>query len=167
MPSRHLPKRRSGFIIGVGIGPGFTSYSAAPDRQSKAGLAVDFHIGGVIGDSFELFFVEKFNVFGSDVTTIDLVGSGFAGIGFAYPLNPDFSITGGLGLGVWFQSTTVGTVTATNTEAEGIGLMGGGRYQLSESGRWMLNFDIMYGEARNITDFNAWGLQATINVVSH
>ena len=161
--------QRSGFIIGVGLGPGYSSYSApgALDRVSKAGLAIDFHIGGVIGDSFELFFVEKLNAFGSDVTTIDLTGSGFAGIGFAYPLNPDFSITGGLGLGVWIQSTTIGTVTVTNTEMEGIGLMGGGRYQLSESGRWMLNFDIMYGEARDITDWNAWGLQATINVVSH
>ena len=159
--------QRNGFIIGVGLGPGFTSYSGSPDRGSKAGLGFDFHIGGVIGDSFELFYVSKANFFGSDVTTIDLVGSGVSGLGFAYPLNPDFSITGGLGFGVWVQTTTVGTATVTNTESEEIGLLVGGRYQLSESGRWMLNFDIIYGEARNITDFNAWGLQATINVVSH
>ena len=43
--------------------------------------------------------------------------------------------------------------------------LGGGRYQLGESGRWMLNFDIMYG--RPVTDFNAFGVQVTINVVSH
>ena len=154
--------QRSGFIIGVGLGPGFTSYSAFPDRQSKAGLAIDFHIGGVIGDSFELFYVYKGNVFGSDATGVSNMASGVSGLGFAYPLNPDFSITGALGLGVWLVTRDSGTQT---TESEGVGLLGGGRYQLSESGRWMLNFDIMYG--RPMTDFNAFGAQVTINVVSH
>ena len=82
-------------------------------------------------------------------------------IGFAYPLNPDFSITGGIGVGVWVE----GRSATTTTDSDGIGLLGGGRYQLSESGRWMLNFDIMYG--RPMTDFNTFGAQATINVVSH
>ena len=87
-----------------------------------------------------------------------------SGLGFAYPLNPDFSITGALGLGVWVVTRDTGSQT---TESEGVGLMGGGRYQLSESGRWMLHFDIMYGQPREIADFNAWGVQATINVMSH
>ena len=94
--------QRSGFLIGFGLGPGFTSYSApaALDRVSKAGVAFDFHIGGVVGDSFELFYAAKGNVFGSDVLAIDNLASGVNVIGFAYPLNPDFSITGGIGLGV-------------------------------------------------------------------
>ena len=155
--------QRSGFIIGIGLGPGFTSYSApgAIDRVSKSGLAFDFHIGGVVGDSFELFYAAKANIFGSDVLAIDQLASGVNVIGFAYPLNPDFSITGGIGLGVWVESRS-GTTT---NDGDGLGLLGGGRYQLGESGRWMLNFDIMYGEAE--TDRNAFGLQATINVVSH
>ena len=111
--------QRSGFLIGVGLGPGFTSYTAFPDRESKAGLAVDFHIGGVIGDSFELFFVSKGNVFGSDATGVSNMASGVSGLGFAYPLNPDFSITGALGVGVWIVTRDNGTQTQDN---DGIGL---------------------------------------------
>ena len=123
-------------------------------------MAFDFHIGGVIGDSFELFYVSKGNIFGSDAPGVSNIGSAVSGLGFAYPLNPDFSITGAIGVGVWLETRDSGTQTQEN---EGIGLMGGGRYQLSESGRWMLAFDIMYAEPRDLTDFNAWGVQATIN----
>ena len=55
--------QRSGFIIGVGLGPGLVSHTSVPDRESKYGLAIDFHMGGVIGDSFELYFVFKGTVF--------------------------------------------------------------------------------------------------------
>ncbi len=47
--------QRSGFIIGFGLGPGLASYTASSstDRQNERGVATDFHIGGVIGDSIE------------------------------------------------------------------------------------------------------------------
>ena len=154
--------QRSGFIIGIGIGlgPGYTSYSAVPDRVSKTGVAFDFHIGGVV-DEFELFYAAKANIFGSDVSAIDQLASGVNVIGFAYPLTPEFSITGGIGLGVWVESRS----SVTTNDSDGIGLLGGGRYQLGDSGRWMLNFDMMYGKP--MTNLNAFGAQVTINVVSH
>jgi hypothetical protein len=156
--------QRSGFIIGFGLGPGLASYSSVPDRESKIGVAFDFHIGGVIGDSFELYYVSKGTVFGSDLVGVDVIGSGVGGLGFGYWLNPKFSINGAIGFGTWVESRSSTTVT----EADGVGFLAGGRYLLSESGRWGLGFDITYGKPfGGDVDFNALGVQATINVLSH
>ncbi len=157
--------QRSGFIIGVGLGPGLTSFSSAPNRESRIGWAIDFHIGGVIGDSFELYFVTKATFFGSDLVGVDRIGSGVGGLGFSYPLNPKFSINGGIGLGRWMEFYSNG---GSDSLADGVGLWAGGRYLLSESERWALGFDIMYGKPfGNDVDFNALGVQFTINVLSH
>ena len=156
--------QRSGFIIGFGLGPGLTSFSSVPDRESKIGVAFDFHIGGVIGDSFELYYVQKATIFSFDLVGVDAIGSGVGGLGFSYPLNPKFSINGGIGTGTWVEVSSGGTTTAS----DGVGFLAGGRYQLSESGRWGLGFDIMYGEPfGGDVDFNALGVQFTINVLSH
>jgi len=157
--------QRSGFIIGFGLGPGLTSFSSAPDRESRIGWAMDFHIGGVIGDSFELYFVTKATFFESDLAGVARIGSGVGGLGFSYPLNPKFSINGGIGLGQWMEFYSNG---GSDGLADGVGLWAGGRYLLSESERWALGFDIMYGKPfGNDVDFNALGVQFTINVLSH
>jgi hypothetical protein len=162
--ARPAEAQRSGFIIGFGIGPGWSSYTSTPDRESRIGVAFDFHIGGVIGDSFELYYVSKATIFSSDVVDVDNIGSGVGGLGFSYPLNPRFSINGGIGFGTWVESGSFGT----SVESDGVGFLAGGRYLLSESGRWGLGFDIMYGKPfGGDVDFNAWGVQATINVLSH
>jgi len=124
-------------------------------------VATDFHIGGVIGDSFELYYVNKVVFFGTDA--VNIVGTGVNGIGFAYPLNPDFAITGSVG--VWNE---IDTDLVASDSYTGLGLLAGGRYQLNESGRWMLNFDIMYAKPGDDSlDYSVLGLQATINVMSH
>ena len=53
--ARPAEAQRSGFIIGGGFGLGQVTYSSVPDRESKVGVAANFHIGGVIEDSFELY----------------------------------------------------------------------------------------------------------------
>ena len=162
--ARPAEAQRSGFIIGFGLGPGLTSFSSVPDRESKIGVAFDFHIGGVIGDSFELYYVQKGNIFGSDVSGVDNVGSGVAGLGASYPLSPKLYINGAIGFGWWIESSSGATATAT----DGIGFLAGGRYQLTESGRWGLGFDIMYGKPfGGDVDFSTFGVQFTINVLSH
>ena len=97
--------QRSGFIIG--LGPGLASYTGSSpepfssDRENHWGVATDFHIGGVIGDSFELYFMSKM-IFINDMGT-GIVATGVNGVGFTYPLNPDFYINGGLGVGLWAE----------------------------------------------------------------
>jgi hypothetical protein len=145
--------QRSGFIIGFGLGPGLVG----GDIDAKFGLAYDFHIGGVIGD-VELAYVNKVMITGNEF--VDAVVTGVSGVGVAYPLNSDFAITGAVGVGVY-------SIIDSDFDSDGLtglGLLAGGRYKLNESGRWMLNFDIMYA---NPGDLSLWGAQVTINVMSH
>ncbi len=166
--ARPAEAQRSGFIIGFGLGPGtgfglepdLASYPWVPDRESKIGVAIDFHIGGVIGDSFELYYVQKGTIISTDVVDVS-IGSGMVGLGFSYPLNPKFSINGGIGFALWME---LGPNAPIN-HADGLGLVGGVRYKLNESGRWGLGFDITYAEP--FPDFSALGAQFTINVLSH
>ena len=154
--------QRSGFIIGFGLGPGLVLYSSVPDRESKIGMALDFHIGGVIGDSFELYYVHKGTLFRTDEVGVDFIGLGMNGLGFAYPLNPEFTINGGIGMG---RRDRLRGGNVDSDESGGLGLVGGVRYKLSESGRWGLCFDITYG--RPSPGFNTLGAQFTISVLSH
>ena len=149
--------QRSGFIIGFGLGLGVVG----GDLDTKLGVGSDFHIGGVI-DSVELFYVNKVIFSGGDF--VDVVVTGVSGVGVAYPLNPDFAVTGAIGIGV-FQEIDDGSTPSLI----GTGLLAGGRYKLNESGRWMLNFDIYYANPgdENFGALSIWGLQATINVMSH
>ena len=163
--------QRSGFIIGLGLGPGLASYTASSgsvslDRENKLGVATDFHIGGVIGDSFELYYVNKW-IFLHTTDRVAIVATGVSGVGFTYPLNPDFSISGGIGVGVWKEIWDEDPPLRMETYT-GLGLLAGGRYQLSESGRWMLNFDIMYAKpGDDVLDRNVLGVQFTISAMSH
>jgi len=155
--------KRLKFIIGFGVGPGLVSYTSSSrvgstDRENNRGVATAFHIGGVIGDSFELYYMNKLIFWGS------LRWTGVHGVGATYPLNSDFSINGGIGSGLWEEIDFEHGAPSYS----GLGLLAGGRYQLNESGRWMLNLDIMYTKMGNdsfISD--VLGAQLTINAMSH
>ena len=162
--ARPAEAQRRGFIVGVGLGLGTVSYSAAPDRERKGGLAIDFHIGGAIGDSFELYYVHKGTVFVSDQVGVERFGSGVNGLGLSYLLNSKFSINGGIGFGNWAEFRS----NSSTFWADGVGFLAGGRYLLGESERWALGFDITYGKPfGDSVDFNALGVQFTFNVLSH
>ncbi len=155
--------QRSGFIVGFGLGPGWASYGTIQDREPISGIAFDFHIGGVIGDSFELYYVRK-GIFFDGEAVGEINGFGVGGIGFGYWLNPRFSINGAIGPGWWIDGSS-----GTTTTSEGLGgFSAGGRYLLSESGRWGLGFDLTYSKPfDNDVDFDALGVQFTFNVLSH
>ena len=165
--------QRSGFIIGFGLGPGLASYTGSSpepfssDRENHWGVATDFHIGGVIGDSFELYFMSKM-IFINDMGT-GIVATGVNGVGFTYPLNPDFYINGGLGVGLWAEIEPFDLQLFSNSAPPefytGFGLVAGGGYRLSE--RWVLDFDIMYARPGDDSkDISMLGAQLTINVLS-
>ena len=161
--------QRSGFIMGFGIGPGVVSYTSTPSggsssaRSTDTGLAVDFHIGVVVGDSFELYYMSKLIFFDSVVPILFGAATGMNGVGVTYPLNPDFSISGGIGVGLWAD---VETPFDSLDRFTGLGLVAGGGYQLSP--RWALHLDLMYTDpGNNSLDYSVVGPQLTINIVSH
>ena len=165
--------QRSGFIIGFGLGPGY--YSVSPEGGSsdgKAGLGADFHIGGAFGSGIELYLFEKFVTSGSDVGGIDTQSTGVVGVGMAVPVSDRFYVHGGVGTGIWAESASASagsvSVSAFSVEESGLGLVGGGRYELSESGRWMLNFDVVYEEEPiSGSGASVLAFQVTINIMSH
>jgi len=154
--------QRSGFIVGFGLGPGYNRQSYSGSSGSQTGVAMDFHLGGVVGNGLEIYWMQKATYSGSEDSNISLVASGVGGIGFAYPVTPKVYLHGGIGRGVLIEVEEGGTQTV---DSEGLGLVGGGRYELDESGRWMLNLDVMYGKPSS--GLNVLGLQLTINVMSH
>lgn len=46
--------QRAGFIIGIGVGPGFASLPGSPERSSKVGVATDFKIGYAPSESWAI-----------------------------------------------------------------------------------------------------------------
>ena len=146
--------QRSGFVVGFGLGPGHYSVSQAGVNTGTTGLGFDFHIGGVVGSGVEILHFQK------GVVSTD--GTGVSGVGVALPVGPKFDVHAGVGLGIWLDDSS-GT-----TEANGLGLLAGGRSHLNESGRWMLNFDVMYAaEPMAGTDASVFCFAATINIMSH
>lgn len=161
--------QRSGFIIGFGAGIGRPSWTASSpfvvgstDRESKVGVATDFKIGAVIGDLFQLYYVNKVIFFSA--ANVDLIATGMSGIGFTYPLpsSPDFYFNGGIGIGVW---TELDFEAATTESISGLGLLAGVGYHLNEL--WMLDFDVMYGKPGDDTvTLNTLSASLTINILS-
>ena len=158
--------QRSGFIMGFGIGPGVVSYTSTPSggsssaRSTEFSVATDFHVGGVIGDSFELYFMLKLIFF--DLKKSGLIG-GIGGVGITYPLSPDFSVSGGIGSA---SLQPLNIFSNRKSYTEGLGLVAGGGYHLNQ--RWVLGFDIIYtNPGDEVKAFSVWGVGLTINIVSH
>ncbi len=160
--------QRSGFIIGFGLGPGVVFYQESTefsvrDGQSRAGVAADFHIGGVVGESFQLYYMNKMTFFGGEAEDFNVTG--VSGLGFTYPLNPDFSINAGVGIHIHFWSQIVGDQVSTISYS-GLGLVAGGGYHLNQ--RWVLGFDMMYGKPGDDSgSTRVLGAKLSINILSH
>ena len=141
--------QQTGLVFGFGLGPAVVSYRGSstgppfPDRATEFGVATDFHIGGVIGDSNELYFMS--NVIFIQDARVGFGATGVIGVGFTYPLNPEFYISGGVGVGLWAEIDGAIFSNAAPPESyTGLGLVAGGGYRLSE--RWVLDFDVMYAK---------------------
>ncbi len=161
--------QRSGFIIGFGLGPGEAFYEESTefrtsDGQSRTGVATDFHIGGVVGDSFQLYYMSKLIFFGGMAQDFDVTG--LTGLGFTIPLNPDFYVNGGVGIHIHWWSQSEGDAVF-NDRYSGLGLVAGGGYHLSQ--RWVVDFDMMYGrpgDAETARSTRVLGAKVSINVLS-
>ncbi len=161
--------QRRGLVVGIGLGPGVASYTGSapgplfPDRATEIGVATDFHIGGVIGDSSELYLMSKV-MFVWD-TRVGFLATGVVGVGFTYPLNPDFYINFGVGVGLWSEIDVDLEIFSNASPPEshtGLGLVAGGGYYLSE--RWVLDLDIMYASPSDDSlDISLLGIALSVN----
>lgn len=113
--------QRKGFLLGFGIGPGFTSFtqrvaasdpswggtvSLVSDRENKPGVMTDFKIGYAPDDYWAIYYTSKVSWFGMENALGDNVtvanGLGAAGITYWFqPHYPSPFVAGGVGFSTW------------------------------------------------------------------
>ena len=122
------------------------------------------YVGGVVGDSNELYLMSNM-VFIQD-RRVGFGATGVIGVGFTYPVNPEFYISVGVGVGLWLEID--GAILGNQAPAErytGLGLVAGGGYRFS--GRWVLDFDVMYAKpGDNSLDISVVGAELSVNFLN-
>jgi len=142
--------QRKGFIIGFGVGPGVTT----GDVDSKVGLAMDFKIGAMLGESVQLHYSGKSNllIYGEDV-----VLSSLGGLGVTYQMASGFNINGTAGLATWTRADS-----HSSNGSAGFGLGAGVGYEFAA--HWVLNLGGTWGI---LDDRHIINIAATISILSH
>lgn len=177
-----LSAQRSGFIIGFGIGPGFTSFregsfeTGEEERVSKLGLATDFKIGAQVSESVQVYYVNRVQFFGGADqdnlilhSGVDFVTTGLSGLGVTYILpTAPVHLSGAIGIAAWSQLSTGNRTTESGT---GLGLTGGVGYEFADL--WLLDFAVQYGTPSidlgfgEHWDLNVLQMRAGISILSH
>ena len=146
-----LQAQRRGFIIGGGLGPGTTS----GDLDTKIGITTEFKIGGMIGQSIQLYYANRVNWTDSDFGDVQLTGVG--GLGVTYQMENQFRINGLVGL-----ASRVVFLGGDTSADNGFGFGAGVGYEFAK--HWIVGLDGSYGR---ISGENLFNVALTINVLSH
>lgn len=162
--------QRKGFLLGIGIGPGLTSYtqkvtvqmvSVESDRENTAGVMTDFKIGYAPDNSWAIYYTSKVswfgmtNALGNDVT----IANGLGAVAVSYWFNqqaPSPFIAGGIGFSTWslpFEDNPPDTWM-------GAGLFAGGGYEFSR--HWSVEGYLSWGKPED----KVYGIEVSSNVLS-
>lgn len=167
--------QRQGFILGFGIGPGFTSFTQKiaifeSDRETKGAIMTDFKIGYAPHNFLEIYYTSKVswfgleNVYGNNVTIAN--GLGAAGVSYFFrPEAPSPFISGGLGFSTWATPFEEGTETWS-----GLGIFVGGGYEFAR--HWRVEGYLSWGKPTHKKfgvemSSNALSFMCTINVLGY
>jgi len=153
VPAGAFDGKRKGFVLGVGLGPGVSSYtqelsvsglgSATSNRETKVGVSTDFRIGFGPTEQVLVVYDNKVNwipfdnALGNHVTIAD----GISSLAVSYYLAqsaPCGFLTGGLGAAGWstpFESNSSSSV--------GFGMFVGGGYEFTKL--WNLEGSLGFG----------------------
>ena len=149
---------RKGFIIGFGVGPGYTSFTQTvknvttgfdetSDTENSFSFATDFKIGGGITDQFLLYYVNRVTWFGMENALNEnvTIANGVGGVGVSYYLEttaPAFYFLGSIGLSTWmtpFEDESSNWV--------GFGVSGGVGYEFAA--HWGVEATVNYGNPKD------------------
>lgn len=149
---------RKGFILGFGVGPGYTSFTQTveipaidfdetSDRENSFSFATDFKIGGGITDQFLLYYVNRVTWFGMENALDEnvTIANGIGGVGVSYYIQttaPSLYFLGSIGLSTWM----------TPFEDEignwlGFGVSGGVGYEFAA--HWGVEATVNYGNPKD------------------
>ncbi len=165
--------KRKGFILGFGIGPGFTSFTQKlagydyyygwmeieSDRETKVGIMTDFKIGYAPTDFYEIYYTSKVSWFGMESVGGDVtITNGLGALGTTYyfkPVAPSPFIAGGIGFSTWsapFESNTDTWI--------GFGLFAGAGYEFTR--HLNAELDLIWGKPGK----TEYGIEASTNALS-
>jgi hypothetical protein len=154
-------KERKGFILGMGLGPGFSSYTKITDslgtqiysdKQNKIGVFTDFKLGYAPNDHLMIYWMSKVAWSGrTDTLQQDTssreeditVATGIGGLGVTYFFNaksPSLFVTVGAGFTGWsypFEDRDFWT---------GIGVTGGVGWEFRPN--WVLEASFLWGKPK-------------------
>lgn len=165
--------QRQGFILGIGAGPGLTSFtqtldlgswpgggSETTDRENKFGLQTDFKIGYAPSNTFQVYYSNKVSWFGIENALGEdvIITSGVMGVGASYYLSPEapsLFFGGGLGVSVWNAPFEDGSEAWT-----GFGLYTWAGYEFSR--HWNVELDVVWGKPSKQES----GIEASANALS-
>ena len=169
--------KRKGFIIGGGLGAGFTTFKETvtsdwlgileeSKRENKFALTTNFKIGYAPSNLLEIFFTVKDSWFSSTVYFLDersgedvIMASGFWGPGVTYyfkPEAPSYFITGGFGV------STLSLPFESHSEIKfGGGLYAGAGYEFRN--HFNVELDLGWGKPKSLALF---GIGSSTNVLS-
>jgi len=163
--------QRSGFILGLELGPSFNSYTQnGGSRESEPGLATIFRLGGGFNEQSMLYFTANVNWLGVDTglggTTT--MASSVVGVGYSYYLKnqtPSFFFNAGLGYSSWRAPFDSDIISHT-----GFGGIIGAGYELNR--HLVLELNLTMGSTENkdggfTTSSDALGVQLTIGYIAY
>jgi hypothetical protein len=155
LPAHAFDGRRSGFLMGFGVGPVLTTGYArtltradgseiwSKDAGSDFGLVTDFRIGAGIGDRFLLYYLGRVSVFtfdlGYDAAFLNTMSRVAASYYFRDG-SPSFYVLGNVGVSSW----TVFFEGDWDTPA-GLGAGAGVGWEFSR--HWSLEAAVNWGES--------------------
>ena len=159
---------RQGFILGLGVGPGLTSYSfegiGTDDRTNKASVNTDFQIGYAPNNQLLIYWMSKVQwysletIFGSAI-----YASGVGGLGLSYYFEkegPSLYLTGGVGF------ASVAAPFEDNIETEyGFGIAAGVGYEFAK--HWSVEGNFTWGNPGDVITMKTIGLNIIIKGLAY
>jgi len=173
--------KRKGFIIGFGLGPGYTNFSqevegVESDSEGKVSIVSDFKIGYGFNEQFLLYYENRVSWFKmtslidcwydpweeqlycseKDVTIAH--GIGLVGMSYYFQTEaPTFYLLGSVGVSTW----SVPFETDSGDAWVGFGISGGGGYEFTK--HWSIEGTLNYG---NPSTTDQYGFDATTKAFS-
>lgn len=175
--------KRKGFILGGGIGPGFTSYTQElagwdpyfgytkikSDQETKVALMTNFKIGYAPTDFWELYYTSKVSWFSFESISGDvIIANGISALGVTYYFKPEAPspfTAGGIGFSTWnapFESDSDTWI--------GLGLFAGAGYEFTK--HFNIEVDLLWGKPGDSelgidVSTNALSVKVTVNALAY
>jgi len=163
---------RRGFILGLGLGLGQTSFGGYEGKRTS--YNADFKIGHGFSNTTQIYWAAKSSFLSRDRVTSNhppktesdtwLSGVGSIGISHFFKAHaPCLYITGGIGYSTWAPFSGDDTDAAADM---GIGFFSGVGYEFAK--HWSAEINIMAGSpSRDESTISTWTIKASINALAY